>query len=145
MGASTTGMSGLFSIIGSFEFRSNFNRFHQLDQNGNTVDRTWSDIVDWFRANQTHIGNVPAGLIPLTGERSVFLSGPHIAFADDAEAAAHVAAEQIADATDKVFVWFTGDSGDADNWTFRWATTLAATSLASPISLSNCTGLGLSP
>ena len=82
LGAFSTGMSGLFSIIGSFEFRSNFNRFHQLDQNGNTVERTWSELVDWFRANQTHIGNVPAGLIPLTGERSVFLSGPHTAFAE---------------------------------------------------------------
>ena len=37
LGAFSTGMSGLFSIIGSFEFRSNFNRFHQLDQNGNTL------------------------------------------------------------------------------------------------------------
>ena len=122
LGASHTGMSGLFSIIGSFEFRSNFNRFHQLDQNGNTVDRTWPELVDWFRANQTHIGNVPAGLIPLTGEQSVFLSGPHIAFADDNEAAAHIAAQQIADPTTKVFVWFVGDSGDAENWTLRWAT-----------------------
>ena len=122
LGASHTGMSGLFSIIGSFEFRSNFNRFHQLDQNGNTVDRTWSELVDWFRANQAHIGNVPAGLIPLTGERSIFLSGPHIAFADDNEAAAHIAAQQIVDPTTKVFVWFVGDSGDAENWTLRWAT-----------------------
>ena len=58
----------------------------------------------------------------MTGERSVFISGPHIAFADDDEAAAYIAAEQIADAAGKVFVWFTGDSGDAENWTFRWAT-----------------------
>ena len=122
LGSFSTGMSGLFSIIGSFEFRSNFNRFHQLDQNGNTVDRTWSELVDWFRANQTHIGNVPAGLIPLNGERSVFLSGPHIVFANDAEAAAYIAAEQITDSATKVFVWFTGDGGDVENWTFRWAT-----------------------
>ena len=80
LGAFENGMSGLFSIIGSFEFRSTRNRFHQLDQNGNTVDRTWSELVDWFRANQAHIGNVPAGLIPLTGERSVFLAGPHTVF-----------------------------------------------------------------
>ena len=58
----------------------------------------------------------------MTGERSVFLSGPHTAFANDAEAAAYIAAQQLADPTTKVFVWFTGDSGDAENWTFRWAT-----------------------
>ena len=122
LGVSTTGMSGLFSIIGSFEFRTNRNRFHQLDQNGNTVDRTWSELVDWFRANQTHIGNVPAGLIPLTGERSVFLSGPHISFATDAEAAAFIAAEQLSDTATKAFAWFVGDSSDVTDWTLRWAT-----------------------
>ena len=40
----------------------------------------------------------------------------------DDEAAAYIAAQQLADPTTKVFVWFIGNSGDAENWTFRWAT-----------------------
>ena len=122
LGAFETGMSGLFSIIGSFEFRANVHRFHQLDQNGNTVNRTWSEIIDWFRSNQTHLGNVPAGLIPLSGQKSIFLSGPHTVFADDAAAAAFLAGEQTDTPATKVFVWFTGDAGDVENWTLRWAT-----------------------
>ena len=122
LGAFETGMSGLFSIIGSFEFRANVHRFHQLDQNGNTVNRTWSQLIDWFRSNQTHLGNVPAGLIPLSGQKSIFLSGPHTVFADDAAAAAFLAGEQTDTPATKVFVWFTGDAGDVENWTLRWAT-----------------------
>ena len=64
----------------------------------------------------------PAGLIPLNGERSVFLSGPHIAFATDTEAAAFIAAEQLSDTATKAFVWFVGDSSDVTDWTLRWAT-----------------------
>ena len=122
LGAFETGMSGLFSVIGSFEFRANVHRFHQLDQNGNTVNRTWSQLIDWFRSNQTHLGNVPAGLIPLSGQKSIFLSGLHTVFADDAAAAAFLAGEQTDTPSTTVFVWFTGDVGDVENWTLRWAT-----------------------
>ena len=122
LGAFEAGMSGLFSVIGSFEFRANVHRFHQLDQNGNTVNRTWSQLIDWFRSNQTHLGNVPAGLIPLAGQKSIFLSGPHTVFDDDDAAAAFLAGEQTDTPATKVFVWFTGDVGDVENWTLRWAT-----------------------
>ena len=124
LGAFETGTFDLFSIQGSFEFRATQHKFHQLELNGNTVDRTWSQLIDWFRSNQTHLGNVPAGLIPLSGQKSIFLSGPHIVFADDAEAAAFVAGEEIDTPATKVFVWFIGNGrvGDIENWTLRWAT-----------------------
>ena len=124
LGAFETGTFGLFSIQGSFEFRATQHKFHQLELNGNTVDRTWSQLIDWFRSNQTHLGNVPTGLIPLSGQKSIFLSGPHTVFADDAEAAAFVAGEEIDTPATKVFVWFTGNGrvGDIENWTLRWAT-----------------------
>ena len=114
--------SGDPQTIGGFYYRTHTARFHVLDQQFNTENLTWSELIDLYRANNNLAGNPPAGLVPLAGEKSIFLTGPHIAFADDDEAAAYVAAEQIAAPATKVFVWFVGERGDESNWEFRWAT-----------------------
>ena len=119
-GVSTSG--GDPQTIGGFYYRTHIARFHVLDQQFNTENLTWSALIDLYRAHNELIGNPPTGLVPLAGEKSIFLSSSHIAFSDDDEAAAHVAAEQIANPTTKVFLWFVGESGDESNWTFRWAT-----------------------
>ena len=108
--------------IGGFYYRTHTARFHVVDQQFNSEDLTWSGLIDLYRAHNEIVGNPPAGLVPLSGQKSIFLSGPHIAFADDNEAAAHVAAQQISDPTTTVFLWFVGERGDESNWTFRWAT-----------------------
>ena len=104
----------------TFQYASVSHRFIQRVDAFNDEQLTWNEAIQCFIDNPGQTTGAPANLFETNiNIRSVFLFPSGQAFADDVAAANYINQRNYSAGTP--YVWFTGSSGDEDNWVMRLA------------------------